>query len=252
MKKLKSLLLTLLAVASLLAFTGCTTSNEITEEEGKAWAEANGYVKEEAPVDSFTSASVKNTGYAGLFKEGQALIDAMGAKKGVTTINTINPDGTVNVAYIRWSLSYDKDQNKFFVNAGVGGTQDDGTLCQTAQNILENGQATMYYISHSWTEQEPVFVAVEGTEAPEFEAGKYYSYSARTNHAPLAEKPEDWDTNFASYFTLEGTNPVNLGAPAETTVATSAQLFCKYVSHEANNWGGNNFVLEVVEFHRAS
>ncbi|MBE6108756.1 MAG: hypothetical protein E7192_09020 [Erysipelotrichaceae bacterium] len=254
MKKVKSLLLTLLAAASLIAFAGCSASNEITEEEGKAWAEANGYVKQEEPVDvdTFTSASVENTGFAGLFEEGQALKDAMTAKKGVTVLATNNPDGTINMAYIRFSLY--EENGKWYINAGIGGTHDDGTLCQTAQNIIREGRGTAYFLSHSYAEQMPVFANVTGDAAPEFEQGKYYSYAARTDYTLLKEAPEDWATNYGAYFTLESTSPVALTDPADANVASSAKMYFNYVSHGDNGrgTGGNTFILEVVSFERAS
>lgn len=246
MKKFK---MATLLLAGLLAFTGCATNKEITAEEGAAWAEANGYVKY---VDTFTTASIKNTGYAGCFEEGQALLDAMTAKKGVTTISTINPDGTVDVAYIRFALSYDETTSKWLITAGIGGTNEDGTLCQTAQNILREKKGTAYFMSHSYTEQVPTFAKVTGDTAPEFEEGKYYGYAKRTDYSLLKEAPEDWATNYGNYFTLVSTAPVMHTEPAESNTATSAKIYFNYLKHEENGYGGNNFILEVVSFERAS
>ena len=220
MKKILSL--GTLALAGVLAFAGCS----IKDEDGKAWAEENGYVKYE---DTFTSSSVEGASeYSGSFEKEAALATAIGKSKGTYLQNTINPDGTINTAFYIFRLAKNSETNKWEIIHNIAANED-GTPTQTVANIIREGRGTAVYSSHGYNDVDATisYNAIPAGSNPTWEAGKFYKAGSYGTYSLVTSEPADWETSYASYFTQSITNShvVDMKADSTSNEAVAAKMY---------------------------
>ena len=238
------------SLAALLVFgaAGCSVS----DKDGKAWAEENGYVKY-VDSDAFTSASVKPSSYIGMYEKEEALQAAMNKYKGTYLHTTINPDGTTHTAFFIYSIKKNTETNKWEISQSFG-VNADGTPNQTTANLLREGRGTAVFSSHSYGElvATPTYTAVTGATAPTWAANTYYS-KVDNRYTLTTAAPADWATTYTSYYTMEYTDvhKADLKADAEHNVAVAAQMYYTVKSYEKTEKNGQvtgyKFVLEIQE-----
>ena len=214
-----------MSLAALLVFgaAGCSVS----DKDGKAWAEKNGYVKYESS-DTFTSASVtEESSYKVVSGQADDVIAAMNKYKGTFLHATINEDGSVDVGYFIYALKKASD-GSYYIEQGFGANAD-GSVNQTIKNLERTKKGTAYFISHSFGEMvgTTTYTAVTGASAPTWAANTYYSRTGTEGnytYTLVAAEPADWATTYTNYYTGELTyNKVNWSS--ENTPVVGAKMY---------------------------